>query len=144
MREDRDRKEIIRGLKDGTLDCIVTDHAPHSLKDKQVEYNLAAFGMSGLETSFPLSYTYLVKTGVLSLSALAERMSYNPANILNLDGGELKEGAPADITVVDLNEKYVIDGKNFLSKGKNTPFNGFEVYGRIKYTLVDGEIKYGN
>ena len=143
MREDRDRKEIIRGLKDGTLDCIVTDHAPHSLKDKQVEYNLAAFGMSGLETSFPLSYTYLVKTGVLSLSALAERMSYNPANILNLDGGELKEGAPADITVVDLNEKYVIDGKNFLSKGKNTPFNGFEVYGRIKYTLVDGEIKYG-
>ncbi len=100
--------------------------------------------MSGLETSFPLSYTYLVKTGVLSLSALAERMSYNPANILNLDGGELKEGAPADITVVDLNEKYVIDGKNFLSKGKNTPFNGFEVYGRIKYTLVDGEIKYGN
>lgn len=144
VREDRDRKEIIRGLKDGTLDCIVTDHAPHSLKDKQVEYNLAAFGMSGLETSFPLSYTYLVKTGVLSLSALAERMSYNPANILNLDGGELKEGAPADITVVDLNEKYVIDGKNFLSKGKNTPFNGFEVYGRIKYTLVDGEIKYGN
>ncbi len=143
VREDRDRKEIIRGLKDGTLDCIVTDHAPHSLKDKQVEYNLAAFGMSGLETSFPLSYTYLVKTGVLSLSALAERMSYNPANILNLDGGELKEGAPADITVVDLNEKYVIDGKNFLSKGKNTPFNGFEVYGRIKYTLVDGEIKYG-
>ena len=143
VREDRDRKEIIRGLKDGMLDCIVTDHAPHSLKDKQVEYNLAAFGMSGLETSFPLSYTYLVKTGVLSLSARAERMSYNPANILNLDGGELKEGAPADITVVDLNEKYVIDGKNFLSKGKNTPFNGFEVYGRIKYTLVDGEIKYG-
>lgn len=144
VREDRDRKEIIRGLKDGTLDCIVTDHAPHSLKDKQVEYNLAAFGMSGLETSFSLSYTYLVKAGILSLSALAERMSCNPANILNLDGGELKEGAPADITVVDLNEKYVIDGKNFLSKGKNTPFNGFEVYGKVKYTLVDGEIKYGN
>lgn len=144
VREDKDRKEIIRGLKDGTLDCIVTDHAPHSLKDKQVEYNLAAFGMSGLETSFSLSYTYLVKAGILSLSALAERMSYNPANILNLDGGELKEGAPADITVVDLNEKYVIDGKNFLSKGKNTPFNGYEVYGKVKYTLVDGEIKYGN
>ena len=143
VREDKDRQAIIEGLKDGTLDCIVTDHAPHSLKDKQVEYNLAAFGMSGIETSFALSYTYLVKTGWLTLPQLIEKMSSNPANVLNLVGGELKEGAPADITVVDLNEKYIIDSKNFLSKGKNTPFNGYEVYGKVLYTIVDGNIKYG-
>ena len=142
VREDKDRKAIIKGLKDGTLDCIVTDHAPHSLKDKQVEYNLAAFGISGIETSFPLSYTYLVKTGQLTLSRLMDLMSYNPATVLNLGGGELKEGAPADITVVDLIEKYVIDSKKFISKGKNTPFNGFEVYGKIICTLVDGIVKY--
>lgn len=142
VREDKDRKAILKGLKDGTLDCIVTDHAPHSEKDKAVEYNLAAFGMSGIETSFALSYTYLVKTGVLTLPELAARMSYNPANILNLEGGELKEGAPADITVADLNEKFVIDSKKFLSKGKNTPFNGYEVYGKVLYTIVDGEIKF--
>ena len=125
------------------MDCIVTDHAPHSLKDKQVEYNLAAFGISGIETSLALSYTYLVKTGILTLSELMDKMSFNPAAVLNLVGGEIKEGAPADLTVVDFDEKYVIDSKNFLSKGKNTPFGGFEVYGAVNYTIVDGDIKYG-
>ncbi len=142
VREERDRAEIIRGLKDGTLDCIVTDHAPHSIKDKQVEYNLAAFGISGIETSFALSYTYLVKSGIMTLSELMAKMSANPAAVLSLEGGEIKEGAPADLAIVDLNEKYTINSKNFLSKGKNTPFNGFEVYGKVLYTLVDGEIKY--
>ncbi len=144
VREERDRLAIIEGLKDGTLDCIVTDHAPHALKDKQVEYNLAAFGMSGIETSFPLSYTYLVRTGALTLSGLAEKMSFNPSEILNLGAGEIKEGAPADLTVADLGEKYVIDSGKFLSKGKNTPFNGYEVYGKVLYTIVDGNIKYKN
>lgn len=142
VREDKDRKAVIAGIKDGTLDCIVTDHAPHSLKDKQVEYNLAAFGISGIETSFSLSYTYLVKTGVLSLTELTDRISAAPARILGLDGGEIKEGADADLTIVDLNKKYVIDSDKFLSKGKNTPFNGFEVYGEVQYTIVDGEIKF--
>ena len=142
MREEKDKQAIIRALKDGTIDCIVTDHAPHSLKDKQVEYNLAAFGISGIETSFALSYTYLVKSGLMTLGELSEKMSRNPAKILGLDGGELKEGAAADLTIVDLNEKYVIDGNKFVSKGKNTPFNGFEVYGAVKYTIVNGEIKY--
>ncbi|MDE6585809.1 MAG: dihydroorotase [Clostridia bacterium] len=144
VREDRDRQAIIAGLKDGTLDCIVTDHAPHSQKDKQVEYNLAAFGISGIETSFALSYTYLVKTGIMSLQELSKKMSKNPANILSLDGGEIKEGAVADITIVDLNKKYTIDGNKFVSKGKNTPFNGYEVFGEVNYTIVDGEIKYAD
>ncbi len=144
VREQRDVDEIKRGLKDGTIDCIVTDHAPHSLKDKQVEYQSAAFGMSGIETSLSLSYTYLVKAGYLTLPELSDRMSRVPAQILGLEGGELKEGAPADIAIVDFNKKYKIDGNNFLSKGKNTPFNGYEVYGEVEYTLVDGDIKYQN
>jgi len=142
VREERDRQAIIDGLKDGTIDCIVTDHAPHSLKDKQVEYPLAAFGISGIETSFSLSYTYLVKSGLMPLAELSRKMSLAPASILGLEGGELKEGAVADITVADLNKKYKIDSKNFFSKGKNTPFNGFEVYGKVEYTIVDGEVKY--
>ena len=142
VREEVDRLAIIEGLKDGTLDCIVTDHAPHSQKDKEVEYNLAAFGMSGIETSFALSYTHLVKSGLMKLNELAKVMSYNPAKTLGLEGGEIKEGEVADLAIVDLNEKYVIDVKKFLSQGKNTPFNGYEVYGKVHATMVDGEIKY--
>ena len=142
IRAERDRVAIIEGLKDGTLDCIVTDHAPHHEDDKNVEYALAAFGISGLETSFALSYTQLVKGGVLTLSELADKMSANPAAILNLQGGTLEVGAPADLTIVDLNKAWTIDPKDFVSKGKNTPFAGREVYGRVKYTVVDGDIKY--
>lgn len=142
IRAEKDRLAIIEGLKDGTLDCIVTDHAPHHEDDKNVEYALAAFGISGLETSFALSYTQLVKGGVLTLSELADKMSANPAAILNLQGGRLEVGAPADLTIVDLNKAWTIDPKDFVSKGKNTPFAGREVYGRVKYTVVDGDIKY--
>ncbi len=142
VREQRDREAIIEAIKDGTIDCIVTDHAPHALKDKQVEYNLAAFGISGIETSFALSYTYLVKAGHIGLCALVQKISKVPAQILDLEGGELKAGAPADITIVDLGKKYKIDSGKFISKGKNTPFNGFEVWGKTVCTIVDGEIKY--
>lgn len=144
VREEKDKLAIIEGLKDGTLDCIVTDHAPHALKDKQVEYNLAAFGISGIETSFALSYTYLVKKGILNLNELASLMSANPANILSLEGGKITEGCVADLTVVDLNKKWTIDSAKFVSKGKNTPFEGYEVYGGIEMTIVDGQIKYKN
>ena len=142
IREEKDRLAIIEGLKDGTLDCIVTDHAPHHEDDKNVEYNLAAFGISGLETSFALSYTQLVKGGALTLCELADKMSASPARVLGLEGGAIEEGAVADLTIADLNEKWTIDPKDFVSKGKNTPFAGREVYGKVKYTLVDGEVKY--
>ena len=142
IREERDRLAVIEGLKDGTLDCIVTDHAPHHEDDKNVEYALAAFGISGLETSFALSYTQLVRGGALTLGQLADRMSAAPAAILNLRGGAIEAGAPADLTVVDLNKKWTIDPAQFVSKGKNTPFAGRQVYGRVKYTLVDGDIRY--
>ena len=143
IREAEDVAAIKEGLKDGTLDCIVTDHAPHHKDEKNVEYNLAAFGISGIETSFSLSYTYLVKAGVLTLEQLADRMSAAPARILGLEGGVLAEGNAADIMLADLNAKYVIDSKDFVSKGKNTPFNGTEVYGKVCCTIVDGDVKYG-
>ncbi len=143
IREEEDVEAIKEGLKDGTLDCIVTDHAPHHKDEKNVEYNLAAFGISGIETSFSLSYTYLVKAGVLTLEQLADRMSAAPARILGLEGGALAEGTVADIMLADLNAKYVIDSKDFVSKGKNTPFNGTEVYGKVCCTIVDGDVKYG-
>ena len=142
IREAEDVEAIKEGLHDGTLDCIVTDHAPHHRDEKCGEYNLAAFGISGIETSFSLSYTALVRGGILTLSQLAQRMSGAPARILGLEGGTLQEGEVADIMLADLNEKYVIDPKDFVSKGKNTPFEGMEVYGRVKYTIVDGAVKF--
>lgn len=142
IREAEDVAAIKEGLRDGTLDCIVTDHAPHHVDEKNVEYNLAAFGISGIETSFALSYTYLVKGGVLSLSELADRMSAAPARILHLEGGKIAEGEVADLMLADLNAEYVIDSKKFVSKGKNTPFGGMKVSGKVLYTIVDGDVKY--
>ncbi len=142
IREEMDRQAILEGLKDGTLDCIVTDHAPHHVNDKNVEYNLASFGISGIETSFGFAITYLYKTGVLTLPQLAQKMAYAPAEILGLDGGELKEGGVADVMIADLDEKWTVDPQKFVSKGKNSPFGGYELFGVVKYTIVDGEIKY--
>ncbi len=142
LREERDRLAIVAGLKDGTLDCIVTDHAPHHEDDKRVEYDLAAFGISGLETSFALSYTALVKSGEMSLAELADKMSGNPARTLGLEGGRLEVGAPADFIAVDPDEEWTVDPEKFVSKGKNTPFAGRKVFGKVKYTVVDGEVKY--
>ena len=142
IREEMDRQAILAGLKDGTLDCIVTDHAPHHFNDKNVEYNVAAFGISGIETSLGFAITYLYKTGILTLPEIADKMSAAPASILGLDGGAIEVGGVADLTIVDLDEKWVVDSKNFVSKGKNTPFNGYELFGTVCYTIVDGIIKY--
>ena len=142
IREEIDKQAILEGLKDGTLDCIVTDHAPHHYDDKNVEYNLAAFGISGIETSFGFAIKYLYHAGVLTLNEIADKMSYNPAKILGLDGGEIKEGGVADFMIADLNESWTIDPEAFVSKGKNNPFKGYELQGVVKYTIVDGDIKY--
>lgn len=142
IREEKDRLAIIEGLKDGTIDAIVTDHAPHHANDKNVEYNLAAFGISGIETSFGFAVTYLYKTGILTLNQLADKMSRLPAEILSLEGGKIEEGVPADLTIADLDEEWGVDSSEFVSKGKNTPFNGRKLSGAVKYTIVDGDIKY--
>ena len=142
IREEIDKQAVLQGLKDGTLDCIVTDHAPHHKNDKDVEYNLAAFGISGIESSFAFAITYLYKAGVLTLNEIADRMSSAPAKILNLDGGEIAEGKVADLTIADIDESFVLNPDEFVSKGKNNPFKGYKLQGVVKYTIVDGEIKY--
>ena len=142
IREERDRVAIIEGLKDGTLDAIVTDHAPHHANDKDVEYNLAAFGISGIETSFAFAITYLYKAGALTLSEIADKMSRNPSDILNLGGGKIEAGGAADLTIADLNEEFVVDSAKFVSKGKNTPFGGKKVKGKVMATVCGGKIVY--
>ena len=142
IREEVDKQAILEGLKDGTLDAIVTDHAPHHVNDKNVEYNLASFGISGIETSLGFAITYLYKAGVLTLPEIADKMSGAPARILNLEGGAIKENGVADLTLVNLDESFEVDPANFVSKGKNNPFKGYKLDGVVKYTIVDGEIKY--
>lgn len=140
LRTEKDRIAIINGLSDGTIDMIATDHAPHSPLEKEVEFDGAAFGIVGLETSLPLSLN-LVETGVISISTLVEKMSRNPANFLGIDN-RLIPGNIADITVIDPDSFLVIDPDTFVSKGRNTPFAGMEVKGEVFLTMVQGEIIY--
>jgi len=142
LRTKDDIAAIIEGLKDGTIDCIATDHAPHYIDDKQTEYSKAAFGIVGLETLFSISYTALVKSGKLTLSEFTKLLTHNCKKILNLENsGTLELGSPADITIADLNRQYKIDKTKFASKARNTPFDGMSVFGEVKYTIVDGDVK---
>ncbi len=140
LRTEKDRKAVIDALADGTIDIIATDHAPHSLLEKDVEFDRAAFGIVGLETSFGLSMQ-LVQDGRLSLDDLINKMSKSPASILGIDN-DLKVGNPADITVVDLNSFWSVNPKTFLSKSRNTPFTGFSLKGEVYMTIVGGKIAY--
>lgn len=148
LRTKKDVDALLMGLKDGTIDVIATDHAPHSREEKQQSIRTAPFGIVGSETAYALSVTNLVRSGVLSYMELVEKMSYNPARILGLDKkdgrGTLRPGAVADLVITDSEEKWIIDPERFLSKGKNSPFGGSFVYGRVKVTLVDGEIVYSD
>lgn len=141
LRSAADVAAIKEGLADGTLDAIVTDHAPHARTDKELEFEYAANGISGLETSLALSL-HLVDEGVLSLTELIAKMSLNPARILNLSKGTLETGADADITVINPQLNWTVDVKAFCSKGKNSPFHGREMKGKAVLTIVGGEIKY--
>ncbi|MBF0573323.1 MAG: dihydroorotase [Desulfamplus sp.] len=140
LRTERDRQAIIQGLVDGTIDIIVTDHAPHSLLEKDVEFDRAAFGIVGLETSLGLSMK-LVQDGLLSFENLIEKMSKRPASILGIDNA-LKAGNPADITIIDIDAFWSVNPKTFLSKSRNTPFTGFSLKGEVYMTIVDGKIAY--
>lgn len=142
LRDAKDRDALIRGIQDGTIDMIATDHAPHSAEEKAKGLAGSAFGIVGLETSFPILYTHLVKKGIISLEKLIELMSVNPRRRFGLAGGTIEDGQPADLTVIDLAEHHTIDPAEFASMGKATPFAGWEVDGRITMTLVEGEIRY--
>ena len=143
LRSKADVEALKEGLKNGTIDVISTDHAPHAEEEKNRSISQAAFGIVGLETSAALTYTELVKTGYLSVMDMAEKMSYNPAKVLGLeDKGSVSEGMTADLVIFDPDKQYKIDKNTFASKGKNTPFDGYEVCGEVAYTLVDGRVVY--
>lgn len=140
LRSEHDRKEIIRGLKDGTIEVIATDHAPHALFEKMQEMEYAPFGIIGLETAVPLIITELVRNNNFSYIEAFSKVTCNPSRLLNLGRGELKVDAFADIVIINPDEKIIVD-KNFLiSKCKNTPFIGKELYGSIEYTICNGKI----
>lgn len=142
LRSKEDVEALKHALRDDIIDVIATDHAPHSEEEKNQSIKDAPFGIVGLETAFSLTVTELLKQGYLTPRQLVEKMSYNPAKILGIDKGTLKEGAIADIVIANPNEMDTIDKNTFASKGKNTPFDGMKVYGTIRYTIVDGKIVY--
>lgn len=141
LRSAEDREALIRGLQDGTIDVIATDHAPHSPEEKSKGLAGSAFGIVGLETSFPVLYTEQVLTGKISLERLVELMSVLPGELFGL-GGTIEAGKPADITMLDLQPEYRIDSGSFYSKGHATPFDGRTVRGRVVMTIVDGKVVY--
>lgn len=139
LRTADDRAALIEGLRDGTIDAIATDHAPHTAEEKSKGLKGSAMGITGLETAFPVLYTGLVRSGKITLKRLLEAMSTAPRRIFRLDN-PLRENDPADLTVIDLNSKYTIDSRNFLSMGHSTPFEGMEVYGKVLMTIRKGKV----
>ncbi len=142
LRSRADVQALKEGLRDGIMDVISTDHAPHGAEEKDQSMKKAPFGIVGIENSFALSYTVLVREGYLTLPQLVEKMSCNPAKVLGIDKGTLSEGCAADIVIADIDTEYAIDPDEFFSKGKNTPFAGKKVYGRVDVTIVDGAVVY--
>lgn len=142
VRSQADKEALIQGLRDGTIDAIATDHAPHSAEEKRQSMTKAPFGIVGLETAVPLTVTELLETGVLTPLDMARVMSCQPARIAGLEAGTLQEGKAADIVLIDPKEEYVIDKNTFASKGRNTPFHGRRVRGKVKMTICGGQIVY--
>ena len=141
LREEEDRIALIEGIKSGTVDFLATDHAPHLKFEKEMEFEIAPPGISGLETAFSIYYENLVLKNNLPLKNLSILLSYNPSKFLKLEkNGRIKEGFYASIVIADLNKKWICDPKNFYSKGKNTPFKGKEMIGKILYTFVKGKM----
>ena len=141
LRTEADRQAIIEGLKDGTLNIIATDHAPHSREEKEKDIKDAPSGMIGLETSLALGITNLVKTGELELIDLLEKMTINPAMLYHLNAGRITEGGPADLVLFDPDKKWTVED-HFYSKANNSPFIGMELTGKVQYTICDGKIVY--
>ena len=142
LREKEDREAIIKGFQDGTLDCIATDHAPHTATEKRVEFGLAPFGIIGLETSLALTITELVRPGHITIEDAVHLLSWGGAQICRLNSGNLYEGGPADITIFDPEMQWTIDSNDFASKSRNSPFIGRSVYGKVSYTFCGGKIVY--
>ena len=142
LRTEEDRYGLIAGLKDGTIDIIATDHAPHSREEKAKEMTDAPSGMIGLETALALGITHLVRKGHMTMIQMLEKMTVNPAKLYNLDCGKIKEGDNADLVIFDERERWIVDGDCFHSKSANSPFIGQELYGKVKYTICCGNVVY--
>ncbi len=141
IRSKEDMEAIKEGLNEGIIDIIATDHAPHTEDEKKVEFDLAPFGISGLETALPLALK-LVEDGILTLTELIRKLTFNPAQIIKSDRGTLKLGATADVVIFDPNKVIKVDRDKFRSKGKNTPFHGWQLSGQVLYTIVGGHIVF--
>jgi dihydroorotase len=142
LRDALDRDAMCTGLADGTVDAIATDHAPHHYDEKQVEFDRAPFGITGLETAVSLVFDRLVHTGAITFTRLVELMSLNPARILNVTGGSLSEGAPADITVLAPDLRVTVSTDRMRSRSRNTPFGGWSLRGGVAATIVGGRVVY--
>ena len=144
IRSAEDRDALVAGLLDGTVDCIATDHAPHSAEEKSKGLRGSLNGIVGLETAFPILYTNLVETGIVPLETVLNALCVNPRRIFGLPGGSIREGAPADLTVLDLNRPHVINSQTFRSLGRATPFDGWGVSAAVAMTICGGEIAYAD
>ncbi|PRX33502.1 dihydroorotase [Orenia metallireducens] len=144
LRSAEDVAAIKEGLKDGTIDVIATDHAPHAEEEKDVEYNYAPFGIVGLETAVGLVITELVESGILTLEEAIAKLTINPAQVIGIDKGTLEVGKDADITIIDVDDKWEVKTEELVSKSKNTPFGGYELQGRAVMTIVGGKIVYSS
>jgi dihydroorotase len=142
LRTKRDREAVLEGLADGTIDVIASDHAPHTLEDKDVEFDAAAFGVIGLETAVGAAMTFLIGREVLSPADLVTKMSIGPRRILNLPGGSLRPDEPADLTLIDPDSSWIVDPSRFFSKARNSPFGGMELTGRAHATILEGRVTY--
>lgn len=142
LRSEEDKQALLQGILDGTIDVIATDHAPHSAEEKSKGLAGSAMGVVGLETSFAVLYTKLVKSGFITLEKLIELMSVNPRKIFDLPGGEIKEGEVADLALLDLDAKWSVDPDDFLSMGRATPFEGWQLQGKNIMTMCGGKVVY--
>lgn len=142
LRDEEDVAAIIEALCDGTIDAIATDHAPHHVDEKRIEFEKAANGIVGLETSLALGCTYLVKSGKMTMLELIDKMSTSPAKIIGSDRGTLNVGAPADIVIFDEREEFTVDVNEFETKGKNSPYNGMKLFGKVRRTILGGRTVY--
>jgi dihydroorotase len=144
LREEVDRAAMVEGLRDGSIDVIATDHAPHHADEKSLEFDRAPFGIVGLETAVPLCFDRLVHTGVIGLPRFVELLSANPARVLGIPGGTLADGGPADLTILAPDAAVTVDARAFKSKSKNTPFDGWTLKGGVAATVVAGRFVYVN
>jgi dihydroorotase len=141
LRQDLDIQAMKEGLRDGTIDVIATDHAPHATQEKQLQFDEAPFGIVGLETALPLVLG-LVDEGVLSLEEALRKLSRSPAEAFRLAKGTLQPGADADVTVFDPNHTWIVDPSTFFTKGRNTPYVGWNLKGKVKTTIVSGKVVF--